>query len=111
MADKEYIERGALRERMFNYYSIVNENSSKENYRGETLMAYEVADMIEDCIDNAPAADVVEVVHGTWTFNQDGSGTCDQCGMTQKGVWDYDNWQNYCGHCGARMDGERKDIP
>lgn len=53
-----------------------------------------------------PSADVVEVVHGEWKFNKDGSGTCNQCGITQKNVWDYDNCQNYCGHCGARMDGD-----
>ena len=40
---------------------------------------------------------------GKWILNEDGSGTCDQCGKTFKNVWDYDNWQNYCGHCGAKM--------
>lgn len=55
----EYIEREALKKRMFSYYDCVNENTSKSDYRGETLMNYEVADMIEDCIDNAPTADVV----------------------------------------------------
>lgn len=54
-----YINADALKSRMLNYYDCVNENTGKENYRGETLMAYEVADMIEDCIDNAPTADVV----------------------------------------------------
>ena len=54
------------------------------------------------------AADVVEVVHGEWKFNKDGSGTCNQCGITQKNVWDYDGWQNYCGHCGADMRGTEK---
>lgn len=55
-----YIDADALKKRMLSYYDCVNENTAKENYRGETLMNYEVADMIEDCIDNAPAADVVE---------------------------------------------------
>ena len=54
-----YIDADALKKRMLSYYDCVNENTAKENYRGETLMNYEVADMIEDCIDNAPAADVV----------------------------------------------------
>lgn len=40
---------------------------------------------------------------GKWKLNKDGSGTCDQCGITQKNVWDYDNYQNYCGHCGVKM--------
>ena len=52
-----------------------------------------------------PTEDVAKVIHGYWTLNKDGSGTCNQCGTTQKNVWDYDNWQNYCGHCGANMKG------
>lgn len=52
----------------------------------------------------APAEDVAKVVHSKWKLHKDGSGTCKQCGTTQKNVWDYDNWQNFCGHCGAKMD-------
>ena len=44
-------------------------------------------------------------VEGVWTFNQDGSGTCSNCHFTQKGVWDYDNHQHFCGVCGAKMKG------
>lgn len=40
---------------------------------------------------------------GKWKLNKDGSGTCNQCNRTQKSVWDYDNYQRYCGHCGAKM--------
>ena len=54
------------------------------------------------------ATDVVKVVHGEWKFNKDGSGTCNQCGIIQKNVWNYDSWQNYCGHCGADMRGIKK---
>lgn len=64
--------------------------------------------IVEDCSAYKNAADVVEVVHGEWKFNKDGSGTCNQCGITQKNVWDYDSWQNYCGHCGADMRGKKK---
>ena len=59
--EKRLIDANALRERMFSYYGCVNENTSKEYYRGETLMNYEVADLIEDCIDNAPTVDAVSV--------------------------------------------------
>jgi hypothetical protein len=54
-----YIDADKLKDRMFSYYECVNADTSKSNYRGETLMNYEVADMIEDCIDNAPDEDVV----------------------------------------------------
>ena len=52
-----------------------------------------------------PTADVAEVKHGEWILHDDGSGTCKVCGKHQKNIWDMDNWQNYCGHCGAKMDG------
>ena len=51
------------------------------------------------------AADVAPVVRGRWEFNKDGSGTCNQCHRTQVAVWDMDTWQNFCGHCGAKMEG------
>ncbi len=47
--------------------------------------------------------DAVPVKRGTWKLNKDGSGTCDQCHFTQKAVWDFDRWQNFCGVCGADM--------
>ena len=89
MAEKEYIERGAL---------IAEYDSVHVGPPGgaRKLMA------------DAPAADVADVRHGTWTLRSDGSGTCSECGFTQKNVWDYDNQQRFCGVCGAKMDGKRK---
>lgn len=43
--------------------------------------------------------------YGKWKLQRGGWATCDQCGFTQSDVWDYDNWQNFCGHCGADMRG------
>ena len=43
------------KKKLFSYYSFVNEDTNKSNYTGETLMSYEVADMIEDCIENTPS--------------------------------------------------------
>ena len=45
---------------------------------------------------------------GEWVFHKDGSATCNRCGTTQKNVWDVDNFQSYCGHCGAKMKGGAK---
>lgn len=52
----------ATRRMLLNYYPCVNENTHKSNYMGDTLMSYEVADMIEDCIENTPTIDAVPVV-------------------------------------------------
>ena len=57
--------------------------------------------------ESAPAADVVEVRHGRWTFDDfDGDGwdyQCSECGGYSKGSYDY------CYHCGAKMDRWKTD--
>lgn len=68
--------------------------------------AFDVSVVLVTDIKLAPTADVAEVKHGHWILHSDGSGTCTRCGFTQKNVWDYDNWQNFCGHCGTKMDEE-----
>lgn len=47
-------------------------------------------------------------IEATWKLNNYGSGTCSACNFTQRGVWDYDNFQRYCGCCGAKMKLEEK---
>ena len=49
----------AAKSRLLNYYPCVNEDTHKSNYMGDTLMSYEVVDMIQDCIDNTPTIDPV----------------------------------------------------
>lgn len=71
-----------------------------------TIAVKSVLPIFADLLEKQPTADVTEVRHGKWTLHTDGSGTCSECGTIQKNVWDYNSWQNYCGHCGARMDGD-----
>lgn len=58
---------------------------------------------------DAPTADVVEVRHGEWILHPDGSATCNQCKTHQLLIWDMDRSQNFCGHCGAKMDGGKAE--
>ena len=95
MAEKEYIEKHLL------LYKILSVNSQVE----QGIKYY---NSVFNLILNTPTADVVEVKHGEWKLHPDGSGTCNHCGRTQKAVWDYDNAQNFCGHCGADMRGDGK---
>ena len=54
-------------------------------------------------INSFPTADVAEVKQGVWKLHKGGAGVCSACNGFAYGVWDYDNWQHYCGRCGAKM--------
>ena len=91
MAEKEYIEREALVERL-----------KKEECDCEWLWA----------ILDIPAADVAPVKHGHWIEEYDcGYITphCSECGETaltkEETSYDY-VYSSYCPHCGAKMGGE-----
>ena len=88
------------------YEDVIDDEWNKQVAPPSWSMAWECT--IGD-IEDEPTADVVEVKHGKWKLHPDGSGTCDQCGRTQKSVWDYDNAQRYCGCCGAKMDGQENE--
>ena len=94
MAEKEYIEREALVERL-----------KKEECDCEWLWA----------ILDIPAADVAPVKHGHW-YNRGGRFRCSVCDnkallkdIGGTGGWSHEYEQQkspYCPNCGAKMDGE-----
>ena len=63
-----------------------------------------LADCIARDISELPAADVAEVVHGRWIWNEEGEidweqfYRCSNCG--DKEYWE----SNFCPNCGAKMD-------
>ena len=99
----EYIEREAIRNSVefIDWYSV---------YKGKltagapnTENALYKASSIYAVIDNAPAADVAEVVHGQWVDNGIPDSIlngCSVCGFTC-GSSSF----LYCPNCGAKMDG------
>jgi hypothetical protein len=87
---------------MENEVRLVDANTLPIKFDGHTFSVWKCD------LDAAPTVDAVPVVHSRWKFNADGSGTCENCHFTQRGVWDYDNHQHYCGVCGARMDLEEQ---
>lgn len=82
---KTYIERAAVKDEILSWAVCINhpELLSKE----DTMY----------CIDNIPAADVVEVRHGRWLLD----GRCSECLANP-----LTTHKNYCPNCGARMDKE-----
>ena len=97
----KYIDADALKDKMLNYYDCVNLNTRKDNYNGETLMNYEVADMIEDCIDNAPIVDVQEIKHAKWETVGNYKVECTNCHHIRD-IKTQCGW-NFCPTCGAKM--------
>ena len=79
----------------------------------------DLADLV-DVFAEIPSADVVEVRHGEWIYHDcvssyDGavSGySCSECNIfVREEMFEEfeDFYKDYCGHCGAKMDGKRKD--
>lgn len=115
----EYIEREALMKNFCGYdltkcVKYGNKNADQRHDSYSTMMMYEIADAIID----APAADVVPVVHGRWVASgqcnhkpyrmrsSDHWTTykCSKCGFSNGRRYN----DNFCPNCGARMDGERR---
>lgn len=44
------------------------------------------------------------VIHGHWIYLRNGKAKCSECHHDFAGVCDLDNSDNYCRHCGAKMD-------
>lgn len=76
--------------------SLVGESEWITGYRDGLTAAF-------DLLAEAPTIEAAPVKRGKWKLHKDGSGTCDQCHFTQLDVWDMDNWDNFCAHCGADM--------
>lgn len=100
----EYIEREAISEEIRKYYYKNPPNSSYGEGFDRGL------DRAQRAILDAPAADVVPVVHGRWI----GAPLCgnDNCKCSECGSWHNIHanlrgkiMQKYCPSCGARMDG------
>ena len=60
-------------------------------------------------IEKAPTVDAVPVVHGRWvTHYRRGTTVAEGYVSTCCDMWN-NRKSDYCPHCGAKMDGERKD--
>jgi hypothetical protein len=76
---------------------------------------YDLTD-VPEWLSSLPTADVVPVVHGRWIYHEcvascDGaiSGySCSECNaFVDEEIFDMDEFHNdFCGNCGARMDGD-----
>ena len=107
---KEYIEREAVLQ-VIEYVSD-----------GYEYIEYPVEYAIEK-LDAIPAADVVEVRHGRWVWDENGmdwnlgAWKCSECHCKPETWWEADKGNpyrcagsSYCNNCGAKMDGGVTDA-
>ena len=113
MDEKEYIERDALLQFLKNEIKQCEDDYGddfeEDDYYTQAVDSRMTAmRCVKHRVETSPAADVAPVVHSEWILNDDGSGRCKRCKRRQMNVWDDDNWQRYCGDCGAKMDGVKR---
>ena len=111
MAEKEYIEREAIINKIVNTPTV----PTRQCYEGNFVYADGVSgrqNEIINYINEQPTADVAPVRHGRWIAEYDcGYITphCSECGETaltkEETSYDY-VYSSYCHNCGARMDGD-----
>lgn len=72
-----------------------------------------IVSALQNIVDETPAADVQEVKHGTYINTNHGGihgdyiYRCSCCGNEREA---YIEEENYCPHCGAKMDGEGEEL-
>lgn len=77
-------------------------------------------DAVHDFVSSEPTVDAVPVIHGKWIADEstytDGFVQCSVCKTTYfaddlywVGEKAHSELPNYCPHCGAKMDAERKE--
>lgn len=63
------------------------------------------ADIDEDAKDCSHLIEVAPVIHAHWIIRKWGANAqCSNCKRYFDDVYDMDNSDNYCRHCGAKMD-------
>lgn len=110
----EYIEREKMTFHLAQELEFLGEPDSSHQ-----PVAYGCVNGLKTALSYAndiPTADVVEVRHGYWYITEYEYFTCSECGNSfyngcestaeakqrlKDGLYD-----NYCGHCGAKMDGK-----
>ena len=53
-----------------------------------------------------PAVDAAPVRHGHWIYKRGCWAECSECHHDFNDVYDLENSDHYCRHCGAKMDGD-----
>lgn len=100
-----YIDADKLIQDLNEFYA----NTDRRGQRvGDARLGINIAKQI---VENQPTADVQEVKHGKWNYDDSDVGwasyECYDCGNIICTMGDEDDLYNFCPYCGAKMDKER----
>ena len=104
MAEKEYIEREAIINKIVNTPTV----PSRQCYEGNFVYADGVSgrqNEIINYINEQPAADVAPVRHGCWVKEKSDVLIHWNCSVCEKCYFLEEPNADYCPRCGAKMDG------
>ena len=105
----DYIRRDLAKKRFSKRLMWLKEDVHDE-YSGALLDGCE-ADI--ELLDEIPAADVAEVVHGQWIkddFLSDDVNNAEKCSQCGELIGWFGNLPNYCPNCGAKMEGSDGSV-
>ena len=94
----EYIEREQAIQKVKNVIAT-------EWFRGNYAAVEPLQRVVDVQLGRMTAADVAPVVHGHW-IRQDESFTRYKCSNPECSAENFSGFENYCPHCGAKMDEE-----
>ena len=82
---------------------VIYPNYSENGLSVDTYVVF------DDDVMSIPAVDAVEVRHGRWMQNDNGTWSCSECSSWIPDEQHY--YARFCLHCGARMDGRSEEEP
>ena len=97
----EYIERDKV---LVDIDTMISNIAFTSPYQNEINIMVSGMERAMDVVEDAPAADVVEVKRGKWVEADDGGGVvCSVCGEDFCTIIHETERFKYCPNCGARM--------
>ena len=96
-----YIDAKELRKAYRDWFDTYDWHHNGKDYEKTTISR------AVRILDEQPTADVVEVKHGHWIINDNGTYSCSVCQSWIPNEQHY--YANYCLHCGADMRGDEDD--
>ena len=90
-------------DRLLEHYNLAMANAENNREINHVFKRQELFKAVRAVVNTCPTQDPAK--HGWWILKANGYADCSCCGYRSSGVYDDDNADRYCRHCGAKMDG------